>query len=108
MSILTTAKVHPDIAFYDKLADHQQVQIDHLLGLLDAEFGLPDAFQRREVSLIGARILGIELPGGAELARCQGQDGDCPVLTANTALSETTHGYRCEDCLPAFHGEYGE
>ncbi|MFI8085969.1 hypothetical protein ACIF6L_34905 [Kitasatospora sp. NPDC086009] len=98
----------PESARYTDLSPQTQEQINHLLDLLDIETGLSDERQRQEVSHIGAQILGIALPALAEIARCRGLDGDCPIITASRNLHDTTEGYRCEDCMPAFIREYGE
>ncbi|MFD4397257.1 hypothetical protein [Kitasatospora sp. NPDC058478] len=107
-TVVLAIETRPDTARYDELTDEQQTQIDHLLGLLDSEYGLTDTRQRRLVTLLGAQILGIDLPPGAELARCRGLDGDCPVLADEHSLHNTHHGYRCADCMPDYIREYGE
>ncbi|MFJ2780229.1 hypothetical protein [Kitasatospora sp. NPDC087315] len=105
---MLTLDLRPDTARYTDLTDHQQTQIDHILDLLDTEYGVQDIYQRRLVSVLGAQILGIDLPAGADLARCRGTDANCPVLTASVSLHRTADGYRCTDCMPGFISQFGE
>ncbi|WP_329492448.1 hypothetical protein OG618_37375 (plasmid) [Kitasatospora sp. NBC_01246] len=108
MSAVIFSLDHSHAVRYDTLTDHQRHQVDHILDLLDPVYGLTDTDQRRVVSEIGARAIGIDLAPGTDLARCQGADGTCPVVTASDALHETTHANLCPDCHDAYLRLVGE